>query len=34
MKEGENYRLRVKGKKVLNMLFQEYPGVISVERAE
>lgn len=34
MKQGETYRLRVKGKKVLNMLFQEYPGVISVERAQ
>lgn len=34
MKQGETYRLRVKGKKVLNMLFQEYPGIVSVEKAE
>jgi len=34
LKQGETYNLRVKGNKMLNFLFQEYPGVVSIEKAE
>lgn len=32
LKAGETYRLRVKGRKVLNFFFQQYPGIVSVEK--
>lgn len=34
LKQGESYALTVNGRKVLNMLFQEYPGIIAVEKLE
>lgn len=34
IKEGGTYKFRVKGRKMLNILFQEYPGIISVTPME
>jgi hypothetical protein len=34
LKEGEKYRIQVKGNKVVGFLFQEYPVVIHIEKIE
>lgn len=31
LKQGETYRVTAKGNKLVNMLFQDYPGIISVQ---
>ena len=32
IKEGNTYAFRVKGREVIGLLFQEYPGIIAVEQ--
>jgi hypothetical protein len=34
IKEGGTYRFRVKGREMLNLLYQSYPGIIAVEQVE
>jgi hypothetical protein len=34
IKEGGTYRFRVKGREMLNILFQSYPGIVAVEQVE
>lgn len=34
LKQGETYKVTIKGNKMVNMIFQDYPGIISVQSVD